>query len=134
MHISSVQARAILDAGEARAKEMGVPVNIAVLDGGGHLKAFLRMDDAMLGCIDIALTKARTSALFGKNTEALGELCKPGGPFPGLELTNGTLVIFPGGLPILSKDGTLHGAVGVSGGTSLQDAEIAQAAVQEFDS
>jgi len=128
MQLSSKQAHAILDAAAARSRELGVASNIAVMDAGAHLKAFSGMDGALLGTIDLAMKKARTAALFGKNTEVLGELCKPGGPFPGLDLSNGGLVIFTGGIPIVSADGTLIGAVGVSGGDTVQDLDIAQKA------
>jgi uncharacterized protein GlcG (DUF336 family) len=128
MQILSNHARAILDAAEARSRELGIAANIAIMDAGAHLKAFSKMDDALLGTIDIAVRKAKTAALFGKNTEVLGELCKPGGPFPGLDLTNGGLVIFTGGVPIRSADGTVIGAVGVSGGDPAQDLDIAQTA------
>jgi uncharacterized protein GlcG (DUF336 family) len=92
------------------------------------LKAFERMDGALLGSIDIAVGKAKTSALFGTRTENLGEYSKAGGPAPGLELTNGGLVVFAGGVPLTSKDGTVIGAVGISGGTPSQDGEVASAA------
>jgi len=126
--ITADQARKIIAAGEARATEIGVPVNIAVLDAGVNLKAFGRMDGALLGSIDIALGKARTAALFGMPTEAIGEFSKPGGTSPGLEQTNGGLVVFAGGLPLLDTSGNLIGAVGVSGGAVAQDLDIAQAA------
>lgn len=128
MQISSQQASAIVAAGEARAKAIGVRANIAVLDGAAHLKAFSRMDGALLGSIDIALGKARTAALFGMSTETVGEFCRPGGTSPGLELTNGVLVVFAGGVPLRDPGGALLGAVGVSGGAVAQDLDIAQAA------
>ena len=87
------------------------------------------MDGALLGSIDIALGKAKTSALFGMTSEAVGEFCKSGGPSPGLELTNGTLVVFAGGVPIWDRNRTLIGAVGISGGAVEQDRQVAQAAV-----
>ena len=111
-----------------RQVEIGVPVNIAVLDAGAHLKAFSRMDGALLGSIDIALGKARTAALFGMTTEAIGEFCKPGGTSFGLEQTNGGLVVFAGGVPLVGQGGAVIGAVGVSGGAVAQDREIAVAA------
>lgn len=122
------QARTVIAAGEARAIEIGVPANIAVLDGAVHLKAFSRMDGALLGSIDIAIGKARTSALFGMATQDVGEFSRPGGSSPGLENSNGGLVVFAGGLPIRDTKGTLIGAVGVSGGAVAQDLDIAQAA------
>ena len=126
--ITTKQVQAIIAAGEARAAALGVPVNIAVLDAGAHLKAFGRMDGALIGSIDIALNKARTAALFGMRTEAIGEFCKPGGTSPGLEQTNGGLVVFAGGIPLIGADGGSIGAVGVSGGSVAQDLDIAEAA------
>jgi uncharacterized protein GlcG (DUF336 family) len=117
-----------IEAGRAAAREIGVPMNIAVLDAAARLKSFVRMDGALLGSIDIALGKAKTAALFGMNSEAVGEFCKPGGSSPGLELTNGVLVIFAGGVPIRDGTGALLGAIGVSGGAVAQDAHVAQAA------
>jgi uncharacterized protein GlcG (DUF336 family) len=122
------QAEAIIDAGEAKAVALGVPMNIAVLDTAAHLKAFLRMDGALLGSIDVAQRKARTSALFRAPSEALWEYCKPGAPAPGLELSNGGLAPFGGGLPLLTPAGTMIGAVGVSGGSVEQDLAVARAA------
>ncbi len=126
--ITTQQARSLIAAGEARADALGVPVNIAVLDAGAHLKAFARQDGAVLGSIDIAVNKARTAALFRAPSEALWDYAKPGGPSPGLENSNGGLVVFPGGLPLFDAAGAFIGAVGVSGGAPSQDLEIAQAA------
>ena len=133
MQISVHQARSIIAAGEARAQAIGVAVNIAVLDAGAHLKAFSRMDGALLGSIDIALGKAKTAALFQMATETVGEFCKPGGGSPGLEQTNGVLVVFGGGLPLTAPDGTFLGAVGVSGGAVAQDMDVARAAASGLD-
>jgi uncharacterized protein GlcG (DUF336 family) len=126
--MTSDQARKIIAAGEARAAEIGVPVNIAVLDAGTHLKAFGRMDGAVLGSIDVAMGKARTAALFQTTSEAVWDYCKPGAPAPGLQLSNGGLMTFAGGIPLTDADGTMIGAVGVSGGAVSQDREIAEAA------
>src|SRR5262245_37185252 len=130
MSLTSSQARAVIDAAEAKASSIGVPVIVAVVDAGVHLKAFTRMDGAVLASIDIALKKARTSALFQAHSEAVWEYCKPGTPAPGLELTNGGLATFGGGVPLRSRDGELLGAVGVSGGAVSQDSEIARAAAE----
>lgn len=126
------QAWAMVVAAEAKAGALGVPVNVAVLDGGGHLKAFGRMDGAVLGSIDVATRKATTAVLFNTRSEAVWEYCKPGAPAPGLELTNGGLAPFGGGIPINHPNDGLIGAVGVSGGTVAQDLEIAEAAVAAF--
>jgi uncharacterized protein GlcG (DUF336 family) len=127
--ITADQARSIVAAGEARAREINVPVNIAVLDAGAHLKAFSRMDGALLGSIDIAMGKARTAALFGLASETIWEFAKPGSSSPGLENTNGGLVPFAGGIPVRNAAGALIGAVGISGGAVAQDLSIAEAAV-----
>lgn len=128
MQITAHQAKSVIAAAEARAAQMGVPVIVAVLDAGAHLKAFSRMDGAVLGSIDIAMGKARTAALFQTTSEAVWEYCKPGAPAPGLERSNGGLATFAGGIPLVAPDGTMIGAVGVSGGAVAQDLEIAKAA------
>lgn len=131
MSLTADRAIAVIAAAESKAWEMGVPVVVAVVDDGVHLKAFSRMDGAPLASIDIALKKARTAALFGANSETVWEYCKPGAPAPGLELTNGGLAPFGGGVP-LKAGGELVGAVGVSGGAVAQDLEIAKAASAVF--
>lgn len=131
-NLSLSEAERVLAAGIAKAAETSVPVNIAVLDAGTNLKAFVRMDGALLGSIDVALGKARTSALFQMNTEAIFEFCKPGGTSFGLENTNGGLVVFAGGRPLVAG-GEVVGAVGVSGGSVDQDDVIARAAAAALD-
>ena len=133
MQITSHQAQVIIDGAAAKALELGLPVIVAVLDAGTHLKAFRRMDGAVLASIDIAIRKARTAVLFQANSEAVWEYCKPGAAAPGLELTNGGLAPFGGGIPLRIRDGGIIGAVGVSGGTVAQDLEVAQAAVAAFE-
>ena len=128
MPLTSSQARAVIVAAEAKACAIGVAVIVAVVDAGVHLKAFSRMDDAVLGSIDIALKKARTSALFQASSEAVWEYCKPGAPAHALEFTNDGLAPFGGGVLLRTADGAVLGAVGVSGGAVAQDAEIAAAA------
>ena len=88
-----------------------------------------RMDRSILGSIDIALKKAKTSVLFNGPSESLWEYCKPGGPAPTTEGTNGGLIPYAGGVPIRSADGSLIGAIGVSGGMPAQDGEVARAAL-----
>ena len=128
MPIKEQQAAAVIEAGRTKASEMGVPVIIAVLDEGTNLKAFSRMDGAVLGSIDIALKKARTAVLFQCSSEDVWEYCKPGAPAPGLELSNGGLAVFAGGIPLKGEAGEMIGAVGVSGGSVEQDLAIARAA------
>lgn len=131
--ITMQQAQAMIAASRDKAASMGAPVNIVILDGGAHMKAFLRMDGAVLGAIDLAQGKARTAVLFETASEAVWEYCKPGAPAPGLERSNGGLTPFAGGLPIKARDGTTLGAVGISGGAVPQDLEIARAAVAAFN-
>jgi uncharacterized protein GlcG (DUF336 family) len=128
MPLTSTQAHAVIAAAHQKATEVGVPVIIAIVDDGVHLKAFSRMDGAVLGSIDIAMKKARTAALFQCPSEAVWEYCKPGAPAHALELTNDGLAPFGGGVPLRSTNGEPLGAVGVSGGAVSQDLEIAQAA------
>lgn len=128
MSITQSQAEAVIAAAHREAAAIGVPMNIAVLDAGAHLKAFGRMDRALLGSIDIALKKAKTAALFEMSSDAVGEFCRPGGPSPGLDATNGVLVVFAGGMPLRNRDGAVIGAVGVSGGAVEQDRRVAEAA------
>lgn len=132
MHLNSRQAQTIIDGAEAKARELGLPVVVAVLDAGAHLKAFKRMDGAVLASIDIATRKASTAVLFQANSEAVWSYCKPGAPAPGLELTNGGLAPFGGGIPLKGPDGAVIGALGVSGGTVQQDVEVAQAGLAAF--
>lgn len=126
------QAKRALAAAESHAAAIGIPVNIAIVDSSVHLTTFSRMDGAVLGSIDVALGKARTAALFQIPSESVWDYCKPGAPAPTLELSNGGLMAFPGGLPFISADGVFLGAVGVSGGAPSQDREIAEAATRNF--
>src|SRR5262249_2546866 len=112
MGISEQEADAALAAARQAALGIGVAMNIAVTDDSAHLKAFARMDGALLGSIDVALGKAKTAALFGMTTESVGEFCKPGGTSPGLDRSNGGLVVFAGGVPIRDRQGRLIGAIG----------------------
>lgn len=131
--LSTDEAKAIISAAETMANAINVPVIITVLDAGAHLKAFLRMDGAVLGSIDIATKKARTAVLFEINSELVWEYCKPGAPAPCLELTNDGLAPYAGGIPLKNSEGVLQGAVGVSGGSIAQDFEIAKAAAAAFN-
>ncbi len=125
--ISAAQARAVVDAAKAKAAEIETKMNIAVVDAGGNLKAFLRMDGAWLGSIDIAIRKARTARFFDMPTGEIGKLSQPGGSLYNIEHSNGGLITFPGGVPIKSDEGTVIGAVGVSGSTVEDDHTVATA-------
>ena len=131
MTITLDAAQAMIERARAHAASIDVPMNIAVTDGGGHLLAFARMDGAILGSIEIALAKAKTSILFNGPSENLWDFCKPGGPAPATEYTNGGLIPYAGGVALNDADGTLIAAIGVSGGMPAQDGEVARAAAGE---
>ena len=124
--------QAVLEAARAKARQIGVPMNIAVVDEGSNLVAFVRMDGAWLGSIDIAQNKAYTARAFDMPTIDLAPLAQPGGPLYGIEASNhGLVIVFAGGIPLLS-DGRVVGAIGVSGGAVEQDQAVAEAGVAAF--
>lgn len=129
MHVSFEVAQQIIEKAVEKSKEMGVKMCIAVLDSGGNLKSFTRMDDAWVGSIDIAIKKAKTACYFAMPSGEIGKLSVPGSPLYGIEHSNDGLITFPGGLPIVDEDGMLIGAIGVSGDTVENDHLVAQAGV-----
>lgn len=132
--VSLAEARRIIAAAEERAEKIGQPSNIAVVDAGANLVAFVRMDGAWLGSIDIAQNKAFTARAFDIETRKLADLSQPKGQFFGIHMSNqGRVMIFAGGIP-LKRDGIVVGAIGVSGGMGAQDQEVAEAGVKAFDS
>lgn len=133
MPIFAHDAQAIIERAEAKAREMGLAAIIAILDDGGHLKAFHRMDGAVLGSIDIAIRKARTAVLFQCNSEDVWDYLKPGAPAPHLELSNDGLAPYAGGMALKCPNGGLAGALGVSGGSIEQDTQIARAGFAAFE-
>jgi uncharacterized protein GlcG (DUF336 family) len=125
-------ARSVLDAARAKAEEIGVPMNVAVVDEGNNLTAFARMDGAWLGSIDIAQNKAYTARAFDMSTKDLAPLCQSDQPLFGIHASNqGRLIIFAGGIPLTSGERVV-GAIGVSGGSVEQDHEVAEAGVAAF--
>ena len=102
--LSLQDAKRMLAAGEAKADQIGIPYNIAVVDAGGYLLAFSRQDGALIGSIDLAIQKAFTARIFDISTGVLAELAQPGKPFYGIHGSNdGKIVIFGGGLPVRRK-------------------------------
>lgn len=122
------KAQNIVAAAIAKAEEIGQPMNIAVVDDGGHLVAFARMDGAIKASIDISTRKAKTSILMNAPTCDLMALVQPGAELYGLEQLSGGLVIFGGGIP-LTIDDKIVGAIGVSAGSVEQDVAVAEAGV-----
>ena len=124
------QAHAALEAAAKKAEEIKTKMDICVVDAGGNLKAFARMDGAWIGSIDISIKKAKTARFFDMNTGEIGKLSQPGGPLYGIEHSNGGLITFPGGVPIKNQQGTVIGAIGVSGSTVEHDHTVAMAGAQ----
>jgi uncharacterized protein GlcG (DUF336 family) len=125
--VTAELARAMIDAAERKAAEMGHPFVIAVVDESGILKAFIRMDGAALLSVQIAQDKAYTAAGFGMSTDGWHEFVRDDPPLamgaaPGID----RLVVFGGGYPIKIGD-AIVGGIGVSGGHYTQDMEVAQA-------
>ena len=120
-------AERIVAAAKKKAAEIKTLMDISVIDAGGSLKAFARMDGAWLGSIDISMRKARTARWFNMNTGEIGKLSQPGGPLFGIEHSNGGLITFPGGVPLKDKQGNVVGAIGVSGSSVENDHAVAAA-------
>ena len=130
--VTLAEAQGIVSAAEEKAREIGQPMNIAVVEVGGNLKAFGRMETAWTASIDIAIDKAFTAAALGMPTEDLTGMAQPGQPLFGINTTHGgRIVIFGGGIPLM-RDDEVVGAVGVSGGTVDQDQEVAEAGAAAF--
>ena len=129
MHVSHQEAEQAITAAIGKARELGTQMCIAVVDSGADLKAFVRMDDAWVGSVDIAIKKAKTACFFGMPTGEIGKLSQPGGPLFGIEHSNGGLITFPGGVPIVNEEGILLGAIGVSGSSVENDDLVATAGV-----
>jgi uncharacterized protein GlcG (DUF336 family) len=125
--INLKEARHVIAAAEAKANEIGQPMNIAVVDGGGNLVSHVRMDGAWIGSIDISINKAFTARAFDISTAQLSENSQPGQQFYGIQNSNhGRVMIFAGGVP-LQRNGSVIGAIGVSGGSGSQDQAVATA-------
>lgn len=126
--ITLEQAQRVLQAALDDARGRGLAMNVAVVDAGANLTAFARQDGAWLGSIDIAVRKARTARFFDMPTGDIGGLSQPGGSLYNIEVSNGGLISFPGGIP-LEVDGEIIGAIGVSGSTVEDDHAVASAGV-----
>ena len=132
--VTLADAKRMLSAAEAKAASIGLAYNIAIVDAGGHLVAFVRQDGALIGSIDLAIDKAVTARLFDKTTSELATLAQSGEPLFGIQESNaGKIVIFGGGVPIV-LGGHVIGAVGTSAGTVQQDIEVAEAAIAALKS
>lgn len=129
MSISLSQAEAAIAAAKTKSDELGTLMNIAVVDAGANLVAFVRQDGAWLGSLDISIKKAKTARFFDMNTGSIGELSQPGGSLYNIEHSNGGLITFPGGIPIKDGSGAVIGAIGVSGSSVENDHAVAEVGV-----
>ena len=111
----------------AESEKLNVKMNIAIVDAGGNLVAFSRMDGAWLGSVDIAMKKAKTAVFFNMPCGEIGKLSQPGGPLYNIEHSNGGLITFPGGVQICDANNVLIGGIGVSGSTVENDHQVAMA-------
>lgn len=125
--ITQVQAEQVIASAVKQAVDNKLLMNIAVVDAGGNLKAFVRMDGAFLASIDIAIKKAKTARSLNMSTYELSQLAQPGKELYGIEATNGGMAIFGGGELIKNNEGLIVGAIGVSGGSVAEDMAVAQA-------
>lgn len=131
--ITLAQAQKVMSAALAFAEKQGVPMNIAIVDAGGNLKDFCRMDGAFLGSIDISAKKAKTARYFNMSTAQLGAVSGPGQELYGIETTNNGLVVFGGGELLRNKAGVIIGAIGVSGGSVAEDTNVARAGAEALN-
>lgn len=129
MNITLSIAEKLIAAAKGKAVSLDTKMNIAVVDAGANLVAFVRMDGAWLGSLDIAIKKAKTARFFDMNTGAIGELSQPGGSLYNIEHSNNGLITFPGGIPLKNAVGEVIGAIGVSGSTVENDHAVAEAGV-----
>merc|ERR1712203_158521 len=122
------KATIAMKAAIAESEKLGVKMNVAIVDAGGNLVAFKRMDGAWLGSIDIAMKKAKTAVFFNMPSGKLGTMSQPGGALYGIEHSNQGLITFPGGVQVHDSNGVLIGGIGVSGSTVEHDFQVASAA------
>ena len=129
-------AARMTDAALARAAELGAVVSAAVVDAGGHLVHFQRMDRAEIAGPTLAVDKAFTAVAHRIATADLAALAAPGGELAGLQANGGgRYVVFGGGVPCWSADpagDVVVAGIGVSGGTPEQDVACADAALALF--
>lgn len=127
--LSLKTAKEIIDRAEKKAEQLNIPVTITILDDSGNLIAQHKMDNSLLISIDASFNKAYTAIAMKMATENVYKLVQPGCQFYGLEnISPGKICVFGGGIPI-EKNGTIIGAIGVSGGTSEQDVLIAKSSL-----
>lgn len=127
MNITLSQAEQLISAAKEKAAAIDCKMNIAVVDAGANLVAFVRMDGAWLGSLDISIKKAKTARFFDMNSGEIGKLSQPGGSLYNIEHSNGGLITFPGGVLVKNAEGEIIGAIGVSGSAVENDHAVAEA-------
>jgi uncharacterized protein GlcG (DUF336 family) len=133
MNITYNEATKALNVAIEKAKTLNIAVSIAIVDAGGHLVTFARLD-SVYGVIDFAIKKARTAVMFGVDSETMGTIVS-GAEIHGygmLNSNNGLLTI-AGGVVMKNKEGNIIGAIASSGGSPEQDKEIASAGLVTFN-
>ena len=132
MNINLDQALNLIAGAKAKAEEIGVPMVIAVVDGGGNLVAQQRMDGALMVSIDISRNKAYTAVAVKLPTHELAAVSQSGQALFGIHTTDGgRIVIFGGGFPLKSGD-EIIGGIGVSGGSVEDDMKCAEAGIERL--
>ena len=127
--LEAAEARVMIRGAAEKAREIGVPMCIAITDEGGNLIAFERMDGGKVTSIIIAIDKSYTASAAKKATHEYGEISQPGAPAWGIgSAIGGRLMVVGGGLPVI-VEGEVVGGIGVSSGTPAQDREVAQAGI-----
>jgi uncharacterized protein GlcG (DUF336 family) len=130
--LSLEEAQILIDGAAVKAREIKVPMCIAVTDESGHLITFDRMDGGKVSSISIAIDKAFTGAVARRGTHIYNELCVPGKPTFGIHVTNGGhFSVIGGGLPVW-VNGEIVAGIGVSSGSAEQDQVCAEAAIEYF--
>lgn len=127
--LTTNQVTQILEIIRSQADLKGYHFSIAVVDGGGHLSGFLKMDGALLASVEVSFVKARTAVMFGTATKNLPSHSPIAGPMA--YSVSFPIALLPGGIPIF-VDGQIIGGIGVGGGTGEQDDEIAQLGLSVF--
>jgi len=127
MNITLAQAEAAIIAAKKKAVELNTKMNICVVDAGSNMVAFVRMDGAWIGSVDISNKKAKTAAWFTMDTADLSPLVQPGTSLYNIEHSNGGLITFPGGVVVKNAEGEVIGAIGVSGSNVENDHAVATA-------
>ena len=130
--LAVAEAQILIEGAAQKAREIGVPMCIAVCDESGHLIRFERMDGGKISSISIAIDKAFTGAVARRGTHVYNQLCVPGSQTFGIHITNeGHFSIIGGGLPV-TVAGEIVGGIGLSSGTAEQDLVCAEAAIKFF--